>query len=558
MIRNFSLRQRLHLLVELLYDPPAMEQVLIATVIEGADLTKECSVTAGTPPLTVFWENVNSGQVIPGKLLNITNITRCQKEHRCIANNSCGSVWTTMFIYVQYKPAATYSSATIRLKSGEDRSIDCPVDIGNPPAVITWYKGNHTNCNKIATRSTSKVQNASSSDDGRYTCFAKNALGNTTINLLLPVVKPVLSAVSTPFETTPAGADYAPLCPLTRSWENPRVHVTIENIIGKGSFGQVAKGTAVGLRGKPETTTMGIKMLKSNAAESDERDLMKELETMKQLKPHSYVIKLMPLVLQSLLVLIEYVPFGDLLSYLRKSRGLNDTYYKDPDIKPQNNLTSQQLMKLAWQIAEGMTYLSSKSIIHRDLAARNELVGQKETCKVTDFGMASEVQDEIFMNERVRWSYGVVLYEIFTLDHLKNTRYQIIMKCWKNDPDARPTFTELKNQLKDMETQHKPSAKTPIARRSRLEEDHQNSEKRQNLKIGYYLDYERNRRKPDTNGSNARKSDGIRDGKNFTCYRCGGMDGHCLDVCAAADQHVYVGQAVVCKHGGFIGVVRHT
>ena len=29
------------------------------------------------------------------------------------------------------------------------------------------------------------------------------------------------------------------------------------------------------------------------------------------------------------------------------------------------------------------------------------------------------------------------------------------MKCWKNDPDARPTFTELKNQLKDMETLHK-------------------------------------------------------------------------------------------------------
>ena len=30
-----------------------------------------------------------------------------------------------------------------------------------------------------------------------------------------------------------------------------------------------------------------------------------------------------------------------------------------------------------------------------------------------------------------------------------------MMKCWKNDPDARPTFTELKNQLKDMETLHK-------------------------------------------------------------------------------------------------------
>ena len=66
--------------------------------------------------------------------------------------------------------------------------------------------------------------------------------------------------------------------------------------------------------------------------------------------------------LEPLLVLIEYVPFGDLLGYLRKSRGLNDTYYKDPDIKPQSSLTSQQLMKFAWQIADGMSYLSSKSV----------------------------------------------------------------------------------------------------------------------------------------------------------------------------------------------------
>ena len=57
-------------------------------------------------------------------------------------------------------------------------------------------------------------------------------------------------------------------------------------------------------------------------------------------------------------MLIEYVPYGDLLGYLRKSRGLNDTYFKDPDIKPKTSLTSQQLMKFAWQIADGMSYLS--------------------------------------------------------------------------------------------------------------------------------------------------------------------------------------------------------
>ena len=66
--------------------------------------------------------------------------------------------------------------------------------------------------------------------------------------------------------------------------------------------------------------------------------------------------------LEPLLVLIEYVPYGDLLGFLRKSRGLNDTYYKDPDIKPETSLTSQQLMKFAWQIADGMSYLSSKSV----------------------------------------------------------------------------------------------------------------------------------------------------------------------------------------------------
>ncbi|XP_022800045.1 proto-oncogene tyrosine-protein kinase receptor Ret-like isoform X2 [Stylophora pistillata] len=308
-------------------------------------------------------------------------------------------------------------------------------------------------------------------------------------------------------QTADQATDYTALQPSTRFWEVERDHVTIEKIIGKGAFGQVAKGTAVELRGRPGTTTVAIKMLKSNAAESDKRDLMKELATMKQLKPHPYVIKLLGCVTESepLLVLIEYVPFGDLLGYLRKSRGLNDTYYKDPDIKPQTNLTSQQLMKFAWQIADGMSYLSSKSIIHRDLAARNVLVGERETCKVTDFGMARDVEQENVYERKTKgrlpvkwtayeallygryttksdvWSYGVVLYEIFTIggspyprmdgrkianvlqkgyrmpkpQHVDEKLYQIMMKCWKNDPDVRPTFTELENNLKDMETMHK-------------------------------------------------------------------------------------------------------
>ena len=56
--------------------------------------------------------------------------------------------------------------------------------------------------------------------------------------------------------------DYAILHPSTRSWEVARQHVTIEKTIGKGAFGQVAKGTAMGLRGRPGKTTVAVKMLK--------------------------------------------------------------------------------------------------------------------------------------------------------------------------------------------------------------------------------------------------------------------------------------------------------
>ena len=57
-------------------------------------------------------------------------------------------------------------------------------------------------------------------------------------------------------------ADYAPLHPSTRSWEVLRDHVSVEKIIGKGAFGQVAKGTAEQLHGRPGTITVAIKMLK--------------------------------------------------------------------------------------------------------------------------------------------------------------------------------------------------------------------------------------------------------------------------------------------------------
>ena len=59
-------------------------------------------------------------------------------------------------------------------------------------------------------------------------------------------------------------AEYAPLNPRTRSWEVAKNNVTVEKIIGKGAFGQVAKGTAIELPFRSGETTVAIKMLKGN------------------------------------------------------------------------------------------------------------------------------------------------------------------------------------------------------------------------------------------------------------------------------------------------------
>ena len=119
-----------------------------------------------------------------------------------------------------------------------------------------------------------------------------------------------------------------------------------------------------------------------------------------------HVIKLIGVVSQGqpALVLMELMENGDLKNYLRSLR---------PDSE-NNKLglpvpTLRQVLQMAIEISDGMSYLSVKKIVHRDLAARNCMVSNDVVVKVGDFGMARDIYETEYYRKEgrgllpVRW-----------------------------------------------------------------------------------------------------------------------------------------------------------
>ncbi|CAG5127528.1 unnamed protein product [Candidula unifasciata] len=255
-------------------------------------------------------------------------------------------------------------------------------------------------------------------------------------------------------------------------WVITKQHLELGELIGKGDFGDVYKGS---YKGQP----VAAKQLKDQ--DRGGQTFLQEASVMTSLR-HPNLVKLIGVVIEDTIIIVtEFMGKGNLVEYLR-SRG-------------RNVITKKDQINFATDTCAAMEYLESKGLVHRDLAARNVLVHDDGTAKVSDFGLAKfgdlslssqkfpikwtapeSLRHNSFTNKSDMWSFGILLWEIYSFGRVPYPRipladvvmhvergyrmeapegcpaeiYVIMKHAWELRPEDRPTFNEVLSKLNNL------------------------------------------------------------------------------------------------------------
>ncbi|XP_038055911.1 angiopoietin-1 receptor-like [Patiria miniata] len=269
------------------------------------------------------------------------------------------------------------------------------------------------------------------------------------------------------------------------TWNNLLIE---DRVLGGGFSGEVRSGK---VKKGGKTTPSAIKIVKGRVSLIDNRDFMDEFRNMTNIGHHPNIVALLGACYHEdvLYIAMEYLPNGDLRSYLRTARAQSES--------GGGALSSGQLISFALDVAKGMKHLAKSKVIHRDLAATNILLGEGLVAKVSDFGLSREedvyvetytlriptrwlaiesLTHQIYTTQSDVWSFGILLWEIATFggtpyasikgmslverlesgyrmeqpSNCDDEIYATMLQCWSEDPKQRPTFASLVTTLGKM------------------------------------------------------------------------------------------------------------